>query len=207
MTLLVGGSPALIAFLRWRTRTSGPLPPTYIVRDRSRVGWYLSMVLRAMHHHAPMALGTALLLLFVAVLLSATQVSARLLHRATPRVLTVTGLVTTALGLMLLAGGAPDAGPATSLPAMFVIGFGLGIAFMPVFSLATDAVATRHSGGASAALVTTQHLGGAISSALFSAVARPAASGAWPSVSCSRPCSPGRWSEPMCRAARTRAVA
>ncbi|MGW3198304.1 hypothetical protein ACWDBD_27700 [Streptomyces sp. NPDC001118] len=74
---------------------------------------------------------------------------------------------------MILSGGAPDGGAAADLPALFVIGFGLGIAFMPVFAVATDALAPEHSGGASAALIATQHLGGAIGSALFSAVVHP----------------------------------
>ncbi|WP_369364624.1 MFS transporter [Streptomyces sp. CG4] len=74
---------------------------------------------------------------------------------------------------MILSGGAPDGGAAADLPALFVIGFGLGIAFMLVFAVATDALAPGHSGGASAALIATQHLGGVIGSALFSAVVHP----------------------------------
>ncbi|MGV4988219.1 MDR family MFS transporter [Streptomyces sp. NRAIS4] len=191
---LGSGALVLAIFLWWQTRASNPLVPPYIVRDRGRVGCYLTLILSGLGGlgfsaalvdylvrdlgYAPMAVGTAFLLLFVVLLIGATQVSGRLLHRVPPRVLVVAGLATTALGLALLSGGRTDGGfPAQILSGMLVIGFGTGIAAMPLFTLATDAIAPQHSGAASAALTTSQYLGGAISTALLSTMAYP--SGLW----------------------------
>ncbi len=183
VVLLVGGSVLLVTFLWWQTRTSSPLVAPYVLKDRIRIAVSythpavftlvaaLDSYLRYVRGYSPEMIGTALLPLGLAVVIGATQVSARLLHRAAPRVLIVAGLLTTACGLVLLTGLTADGGYATQvLPGMLLGGLGIGMAFMPVFVLATDAVAPQHSGGASAAVTTTQHLGAAIGSALVSAV-------------------------------------
>ncbi|KUN02329.1 hypothetical protein AQI95_26215 [Streptomyces yokosukanensis] len=186
---LAGGALALVTFLWWQTRTSSPLIPPYVLRDRGRIGCYLTMILSgvgtfglfgilnfyllALRDYAPTAAGMNFLLLFIALVLGATQVSARLLHRVAPRVLVVAGLLTTALGLVLMIATESVDGHAPDLVGMLVIGFGLGTAFMPLYALAADAVAPEHSGAASAALTVTQYLGGTIGSVLLVTVDSP----------------------------------
>ncbi|EST32240.1 hypothetical protein M878_15000 [Streptomyces roseochromogenus subsp. oscitans DS 12.976] len=59
-------------------------------------------------------------------------------ERLTPRQAAAERTTTEPAGHRRLAGGVSDGGSVTELPVMSVIGFGLGIAFMPVFSLDTD---------------------------------------------------------------------
>ncbi|MFF4570611.1 MDR family MFS transporter [Streptomyces sp. NPDC001410] len=183
VVLLTGGALLLVAFVWWQTRASSPLVAPYIVKDRSRVGCYLTVIFSGVAvlalvsvlnfylwssraYHPAMA-GAALLPLAAASVIGA-QVSVRLLYRAAPRALIVAGLVMMALGLLLLSGLTPGGGYATqALPGMLLVGFGAGLAFTLVFTVATAADAPQHSGGASAAIATAQHLGAAIGSALF----------------------------------------
>ncbi|MEU9988398.1 MFS transporter [Streptomyces sp. NPDC048045] len=197
LVLLVAGPLLLAAFWRWQTRASSPLVAPYVLKDRSRVGGHLALILsgaavfalttaldfylRAIRGYAPAAAGVAFLPLGLAIVVGATQVSARLLDRTGPRALIVAGLVTAACGLALLTALTAGGGYATQvLPGMLLGGVGLGTAFMPLFALATDAVAPQHSGGASAAVTTTQQLGPVLGSALLSAVFATRLD-AWPS--------------------------
>ncbi|MEV6117902.1 hypothetical protein AB0L59_36930 [Streptomyces sp. NPDC052109] len=59
------------------------------------------------------------------------------------------------------------------LPGLLPTGLGPGTAFVPVFVIATGGIAPQHSGGRSAALAATRHLGVAIGSALLRAAGRP----------------------------------
>ncbi|WP_412566234.1 MDR family MFS transporter [Streptomyces nojiriensis] len=185
--LLVGGSVLLAAFLWWQTRTSGPLLPAYVLADRSRraallavlfTGAALAALLPALGFFAqqvrgegPAASGTAHLPLVAAALVTATQVSARLVPRLAPRVLVLPGLVAMALGLALLAGLGGAATYATGvLPGMLLAGVGLGLALAPLYATATAGVAPRHAGAASAALGAAHHLGQSIGGAVLGTV-------------------------------------
>ncbi|GHE04515.1 MFS transporter [Streptomyces alanosinicus] len=180
---IVGGILALAAFLWWQTRAPSPLLAPYIVRDRGRAGCHLALLLSGVgtftflgilnftlqefHHYALIQVAHSLLLLSGALALGATQVSARLLHRVAPRVLTAAGLTTTGLGLLVLTVLASSGGDSTDMLGLFLTGLGIGTAVMPLYDLATDAIAPQHTGAAAAALTTTQHLGGVLSAALF----------------------------------------
>ncbi|MFE1313339.1 MDR family MFS transporter [Streptomyces sp. NPDC058755] len=183
VVLLTGGALLLVAFVWWQTRTSSPLVAPYIVKDRSRVGCYFTVILYGVAAFALVsvldfylwisrgydpAMAAAALLPLAAASVIGAQVPVRLLYRAAPRALIVAGLVMMALGLLLLTGLTPGGGYATqALPGMLLVGFGAGLAFTLVFTVATAADAPQHSGGASAAIATAQHLGAAIGSALF----------------------------------------
>ncbi|MEV6837673.1 MDR family MFS transporter [Streptomyces sp. NPDC051133] len=191
--VLLGGVAVLGVFLWWQARRSDSLLPSYIVRDRGRVGCYLAVILSgvsplglfgALTFHLlyvqdddQISAGIGFFFLFVGLLLGATQVSARLLDRVGPRILITAGLVTAAAGLALLtviaAAGLAFVG--YTWAGMLVPGFGLGVALMPVYSIATDAVVPQDSGAASAALATSQHLGGALGATLV-----PASGTLWP---------------------------
>jgi hypothetical protein len=60
------------------------------------------------------------------------------------------------------------------LPAMLLLGLGMGTAFMPAMSLATLGVEPRDSGVASAMVNTSQQVGGAIGTALLNTIAASA---------------------------------
>jgi hypothetical protein len=60
------------------------------------------------------------------------------------------------------------------LPAMVLLGLGMGTAFMPAMSLATQGVQPRDAGVASAMVNTSQQVGGAIGTALLNTIAASA---------------------------------
>lgn len=187
LLLIVGGIVLLAAFLWWQTRTSGPLLPAYVLADRSRLASLLVLLAtgvavvallpalgffaQQIRGEGPGVSGTAHLPLAAAALVAATQVSARLLPRLAPRVLILPGLVVTALGLALLAGVGGAATYATGvLPGMLLTGIGLGLALVPLYAIATAAVAPQHAGAASAALGAAHHLGQSIGGAVLGTV-------------------------------------
>ena len=182
---LLVGATLLLAFLWWQTRTSSPLLSPYILKDRNHAGCYLTIALagagvfalfppllyylQSVLLYTPAKTGAAFLPMVAAAVVGSTQVSARLLDRARPRALIVSGLVTTALGLLLLTTLKVDGSYATAvLPGILLTGFGAGVAFMPMFATATAAITPRHSGATSAAIGAAQQVGAAIGAALIS---------------------------------------
>ncbi|MGW6839874.1 MDR family MFS transporter [Streptomyces sp. NPDC054958] len=187
LILVVGGIALLAAFLWWQRRTSGPLLPAYVLADRSRLasllvvlgtGVALVALLPALGFFAqqirgqgPAASGVAHLPLVAAALVTATQVSARLVHRVAPRALILPGLVATALGLALLAGmGGATTYAIGVLPGMLLTGIGLGLVLVPLYATVTAGVSPQQAGGAAAALGAAHHLGQSIGGAVLGTV-------------------------------------
>jgi EmrB/QacA subfamily drug resistance transporter len=189
VVLLVGGLALLLLFAWWQTRTTNPLLPPYVFQDRNRFGSCLALALIGMglfvQHlvltrylqgvgalgYAPFQIGVALLPMAGAVLIASTQVSARLYHRLAPRNIIVPGLALAAIGLALLTGLDTDSAYATQvLPGTLLIGFGLGLAFVPLFATATGGIAPQDSGGTSAMVNMAQTSGGWAASPLFGGI-------------------------------------
>ncbi|MFE7296268.1 MDR family MFS transporter [Streptomyces sp. NPDC057579] len=185
--LLVVGAVLLVGFVRWQLSTPAPLLPSYVIRDRSRIGSLLTLFLAGAgtlalfptltaylenyRGYSPFGTALAVLPAAAAIVIGSTQVSGRLLHRTAPRNLIVPGLLLAALGLLLLTFLAPDSGYATLLlPGMLLAGLGLGMALMPLYSLATAGVAAPDSGGGAAVTSTAGQVGGALGTVLFSGV-------------------------------------
>ncbi|MFJ7490471.1 MDR family MFS transporter [Streptomyces sp. NPDC097727] len=177
VVLLVGGLALLLVFAWWQTRTANPLLPPYVFQDRNRVGSCLALAFIGMgtlvQHlvltrylqgalgYTSSRIGVALLPMAGAVLVASTQVSARLYRRLAPRSLIVPGLVLAAIGLALLTGLDANSAYATKvLPGTLLIGFGLGLALVPLFATATGGIAPQDSGGTSAMVNTAQQSGG-----------------------------------------------
>ncbi|WP_327255334.1 MDR family MFS transporter [Streptomyces sp. NBC_01244] len=181
------GAVLLAVFLQRQTRSAHPLLPPYVLGDRNRAGSLLALLLAgagllilflsvSFHlqyvlGYAPSVIGLLLLPMFAAVVIGSTQISGRLLHRAAPNVLIAAGLVLTAAGLLLLTGlEVNGVYEARVLPGTILAGLGTGLAFAPILATATNGVAPRHVGAASAAVMTALHLGEAISGAVLAAV-------------------------------------
>jgi hypothetical protein len=60
------------------------------------------------------------------------------------------------------------------LPALLMLGFGMGLVFMPAMNLATLGVQRHDAGVASAMVSTSQQIGGAIGTSLLSTIANSA---------------------------------
>ncbi|OIV35420.1 MFS transporter [Mangrovactinospora gilvigrisea] len=191
LALLAGGAALLAAFVLWQTRTRTPLLPLHIVRDRQRAGALISMALVAVGmfgsflfltyylqgvlHWSPLKTGLAYLPMTGAIIIGSTQISARLLTRVPPRWLAGPGMTMAAIGLALLTRLNIHSGYAgTVLPAILVLGLGMGCTFMAVISTATGSVAPQDSGVTSAALNSTQQVGGSLGTALLNTIAASA---------------------------------
>ncbi|WP_129298603.1 MFS transporter [Streptomyces lydicus] len=186
--LLVGGVALLGVFAWWQTRARHPLLPLHIVRDRNRGGAFLTMALaviglfgmflfmtyylQTVLGYSPVRTGVAFLPMVVAIVVGSTQISARLLHRIPPRFLMVPGALLASAGLFTLTFlTARPAYVSHVLPAMLLVGLGMGLTFMPVMATATSGVAAHDSGVTSATVNTAQQVGGSIGTALLNTIA------------------------------------
>lgn len=175
-------------FAWWQTRARHPLLPLHIVRDRNRGGAFLTMALavialfgmflfmtyylQTVLGYSPVRTGVAFLPMVVAIVVGATQISARLLHRIPPRFLMVPGALLASTGLFTLTFlTAEPAYVSHVLPAMLLVGLGMGLTFMPVMATATSGVAPHDSGVTSATVNTAQQVGGSIGTALLNTIA------------------------------------
>ncbi len=107
-----------------------------------------------------------------AIVVGSTQISARLMSRLPPRLLMGPGALLAASGLFLLTFlPVEPAYVSHVLPAMLLVGLGMGLIFMPVVNVATSGVAPRDSGVTSATVNTAQQVGGSIGTALLNTIA------------------------------------
>lgn len=185
LALLAVGTLLLAAFLLRQTVRTGPFLQETGVTGLDRLGSFLTMLLagfgvmtsfvvvefflRNVRGDTPLAAGMAFLPMVAAVVVGSTQVSARLLPRLAPRVLIVSGLAISAVGMALLTRLEPDYDYlAQVLPGLLLTGFGTGLALLPVFATATAGPGL--SGERSAAVTAGQQLGLMLGGALLNAV-------------------------------------
>ncbi|MFI8824691.1 bifunctional serine/threonine protein kinase/MFS transporter [Streptomyces sp. NPDC053431] len=178
-----------VGFLWSQSRAASPLLPVHTLRDPRRAGslvvlgllgvgtfgLYAAVAFRLRYvlGQAPVMVGLSALPLAVAALLAATLIAARLSSPTAPRILVVTGAALTGAGLVVLALAPLHAGYLLVLPALLLIGSGSGLAFPPLYDLATGAPAEQPSvgtGGSAAAVAVVGQLGGAIGAAVFATV-------------------------------------
>ncbi|MFE1340078.1 MFS transporter [Streptomyces sp. NPDC058733] len=188
LALFAAGVALLATFVWWQTRAPSPLLPLHIIKDRNRAGCFLTMMLavigmfglflfmtyylQVILGYSPVRTGLAFLPLTVAIIIGSTQISARLLPHVSPRMLMVPGMVLAAGGMVILTQMTVDSSYTTEiLPALLLMGLGMGLTFMPVFSTATAGVAPQDSGVTSATVNTSQQVGGSIGTALLNTIA------------------------------------
>lgn len=189
--LLGGGALLLATFAWWQTRAPSPLLPLHVIRNRNRAGSFVTMALtvvgmfgmflfmtyylQVVLGYSPVRTGLGFLPLTGALVVSSTQISARLLHHLPPRGLMVPGTLLVAAGLFLLTFlPVEPAYVSHVLPAEILVGFGMGLVFMPVIATATAGVPPRDAGVTSATVNTSQQVGGSIGTALLNTIATSA---------------------------------
>ncbi|MFC1442260.1 MFS transporter [Streptacidiphilus sp. N1-10] len=189
---LVAGVLLIALFGRWQTRAAHPLLPLRIVLDRDRgaslsaviiaasgmfglflfLTYYLQVTLR----YSPVTTGLAFL-----PMVGGLMVSAQLATNVTaPR---FGARTTVPLGMALAAGamvwltriGLTDTYASQVLPALIVLGLGLGQVMPTAMNQATARVAPDEVGAASASVNTMQQIGGSIGTALLNSLATSAA--------------------------------
>ena len=152
---LIAAGVLLSAFVLWQSKGPNPLLPLRVLRNRNRAGSFLTILLavtgmfgtflfltyllQTIDHFSPLKTGVAFLPLMAMNALAATQVASRLMPHVRTRLLVVPGLLLAALGVALFTQLTPDASYWTSvLPSELLLGFGLGLAFVPCISTATQ---------------------------------------------------------------------
>ncbi len=178
-------------FAAVQRRAAQPLLPPRVVLDRNRGGVYLAVgivgigmfgafffvtfFLQQTLGFSPIQTGLAFLPMVVAIMATASTTSASLLPRVGPRPLMTAGMVLAAAGAVLLTRLTVDAGYAAAvLPALILIGVGLGLVMAPAMNTATLGVRPADAGIASAMVNTMQQVGGSIGTALLSTLAASA---------------------------------
>ncbi len=194
IALLVAGVILLVLFAVTERRVVHPLLPLRIVLDRFRGGAYLAVGLAAVGmfaiflfltyyleeilRYSPVVTGVAFLPMIGALIASSTSSSALLMPRLGPRILVSAGLIVAAGGLVILATEmSPTSGyAAVVLPALLVMGLGLGLVFSAAMNTATYGADRTDAGVASAMVNTCQQIGGSIGTALLNTIAASALS-------------------------------
>jgi EmrB/QacA subfamily drug resistance transporter len=190
---LAAGVVLLAAFVVTEYRTAHPLLPLRVLADRNRGGAYAAMFLAAAGMfgvflflayylestlgYSAVRTGLAFLPMTGLTVLTAAVGNTILARRVSPRLLIPAGLLAGGIGMALLTRvGLQSHYTADVLPALLILGLGLGLVFAPSFSLGTLGVDAADAGAASATLNVAQQIGGSIGTALLNTIAAAAAS-------------------------------
>jgi EmrB/QacA subfamily drug resistance transporter len=178
---------ALIAAFIWiERRQDDPLVPLRIFKNRSLAAadvtflllaaalfgmfYFCTLYLQQVLGYSALKTGVAYLP-FSVTLIGASAAASRLVDRFTPKPVVVAGVVLTAAGFLFLTGVSGHGDYASHvLPAITIIGAGLGLSFVGVTIAATTGVAPAESGLASGLLNTTLQVGGSLGLAILSSV-------------------------------------
>ncbi len=188
---LVAAVVLLTTFVVIEQRTTNPLLPMWIVVDWNRGCAFLLRFLAAMAmfglflfltfdlqntlHYSPLVTGVAFVPFAVANVMGAASAS-KILPIAGPRVVLVGGMLACALACGWLTQIEVGSSFTTYiLPAEIVIGFGFGLAFVPMSSTALVGVGSHNAGVASATLNMSQQVGGSLGTALLNTLYATAA--------------------------------
>jgi EmrB/QacA subfamily drug resistance transporter len=189
---LIGGAALLAVFVWLETRVANPLLPLRIVLDRTRGGSFLTVFVMGIGMFAiflfltyymqmsmgysPIKTGLAFLPMVAGMVLSSTTVPSLLMPKVGPKIVMSGGFLVAAIGMAWLTQISLDSGYATHiLPALVLMGLGLGGAMSTAFQGATAGVHHEDAGVASAMINTSQQVGGSIGTALLSTIAASAA--------------------------------
>jgi predicted MFS family arabinose efflux permease len=182
----------LSGFLVLERRVADPLLPLHIVRDRARGGAYATIALAGSAVFAvflfltyymqqnlgfsPLKTGLGFLPMTAMIVLVATTVQTRVLHRTGARPLVMSGMALGVLAMILLSRlTAHGAYVSHVLPGLVLSGAAMGLIFAPAFSTATLGVRSGDAGIASAMVNTSQQVGGSVGTALLSTIFASAA--------------------------------
>lgn len=177
----------LLAVFVWiESQVAQPLLPLNIVANKVRGGafliqavtgsvmigatLYLTFHLQIVLGMAPFASGLASLPLTVAIMIVA-PIATKLLPLWGPRPMMIGGPLLVAAGLGYLSQITADGDYFVQvLPALVLMGFGMGFVFVPLQNLALSGVAPHDAGAASATANSAMQIGGSIGLSIFTAI-------------------------------------
>jgi EmrB/QacA subfamily drug resistance transporter len=189
---LAASAVLLSAFLLLERRVEHPLLRLHIVWDRARGGAYATIALAGSAVFAvflfltyfmqqnlgfsPLKTGLGFLPMTVMIVLTATTVQTRILHRTGAKPLVVAGMGLGLVAMLMFSRLTVNAAYASNvLPWLVITGLAMGLIFAPAFSTATLGVQSSDAGIASALVNTSQQVGGSIGTALLSTIFASAA--------------------------------
>ncbi|HWF55306.1 MAG TPA: MFS transporter [Solirubrobacteraceae bacterium] len=188
---LVTGAALLAVFALLQSRGDHPLLPLRVLADRNRGGSFMAILisgaamfgvflfltyyLQQTRGYSPITTGLAFLPMTGVVMVTAVLSTTRLRDRFGPRNLVVLGMLLGAAGMGLLTQLSLTSAYATAiLPALIVMGVGLGLVFSSGMFGATLGVRPSDAGVASATVTASQQVGGSLGTALLSTIAASA---------------------------------
>ncbi|MEV4445340.1 MFS transporter [Streptomyces mirabilis] len=186
----------LAAFLYLQARTTDPMMPLRLFKDRTRSGsyatmlfigagmfatfYFLTLYMQLILGYSPVKTGFAYLPFSFGMAMAA-GISSKLVSHLAPRLIAGPGLLVAAVGMLWFATLEPDSSyTAHLMPAMFVTALGLGMSFVPMTLGAVSGVSHQDTGVASALLNTAQQIGGALGLAILSTISTSAANAKLP---------------------------
>ena len=189
---LAGGAVLLVAFFLWQTRAEHPVLPLRVLADRDRaaalstilissagmfgVFLFLTYYLQSTLGYSPVKNGVAFLPMVGALMVLAQISTNWLVPKIGPKIVVPTGMLLALGGMIWLTRLDLDSSYAAHvLGPLLLLGAGLGMSMPAAMSYATLGVDAGDQGVASAALNTTQQVGGSISTALLNTLAATAA--------------------------------
>ncbi len=192
--LLVAGVLLVGVFVLIERSAAHPALPLRILASRTRSGslvvlflggvalfselLFLAYYLQESLGYKPVQAGLAFLPQSAGVVVAVTVGSAYLGRRASSGTLVATGLVVAAAGMLLLSRiSGQDRYVTLVLPALVLVGFGLGLSLVKAIDLGLAGVEDEDAGVASAAVNAVQQIGGTLGPSLFSTVAASALAG------------------------------
>jgi len=181
----------LVAFFLIQKNVKNPLLPLRIITERNRGGSYLGsmmvgaglfsmflflgLYLQVILGYSPLKTGFAFLPFSIGIILFA-GVASQLLPRVGPKPLIIWGLIQSTAGLYLLTFITPETAYVTHvLPSLVIMSTGMALVFIPISTTALHGIGGRDSGVASAALNTSQQIGGSLGTALLNTIAATSA--------------------------------
>src|SRR3954451_8195749 len=182
------GAGLMAAFLALEARIDNPIMPLRILRLRGLInaslvrgllvtGMYSTFFLGTLYlehvrHYSALQTGAAFLPWTITVAVLSQGVTARLVARFGPLRVLTSGMASAAAGLLLFSTVGPDtAFFPTIFLACFTIGLGIGMAFMPLLTLAMADVPAADAGLASGITNVSQQISGAFGLAILSTLA------------------------------------
>jgi hypothetical protein len=182
---LAGGLVLLAGFVLAERRVLHPLLPLRVILDRARGGAYvalgisgiaifgtflfLTFYLQVVKGESPLTTGLLFLPMTGCILLSSNSAGA---IGWGPRALIALGMLLGAGGMALLTQVSVTSGYVGAvLPALLILGLGLGLIFAQTISAATAGLAPEDSGVASALVNTMQQIGGSVGTSALSTIA------------------------------------
>jgi EmrB/QacA subfamily drug resistance transporter len=178
----------MAAFLALEARIDNPIMPLRIFRLRGLMGasaargflvtgmygvWFLgSLYLERVLGYTPVETGLAFMPWTLTVLVLSLGTTRKLVARFGPMPVMIAGMLSVAVGMMVLrSGGLHSSYFPSVMIGMFLMGLGIGNAFMPMLTIAMADVPHQDAGLASGVVNVSQQVAGALGLALLSTFA------------------------------------